>query len=112
MGTDNKLSGLFTNILSDINLKKTYGAKRQIRPLFVKRNWNTLLDTLVRFFIIIVFEERILAFKELGSIVSRTNVNVITFNCSPKPLNEYIICCTTSAIHTYANILVVNIFCP
>ena len=100
MGPDNKLSGLFTNILSDINLKKSMARSDKLSHLFVKVSWNAPIDTLMRFFIIIVIEERIQSFKEFCSIVSRTNVNVITFNCSPKPFNKYIIRCTASTIHT------------
>src|SRR5680860_1696649 len=58
---------------------------------FVKVSWNAPIDTLMRFFIVIIIEERIQSFKEFSSIISRTNVNVITFNCSPKPFNKYII---------------------
>ena len=84
----------------------------KLRHLFVKVSGNAPIDSLMRFFIIIVIKERIQPFKEIGSIVSRTNVNVITFNCSPKPFDEYIVRCTAPAIHAYDNILVVNIFYP
>jgi hypothetical protein len=84
----------------------------KLRHLFVKVSGNAPIDSLMRFFIIIVIKERIQPFKEIGSIVSRTKVNVITFNCSPKPLDEYIVRCTASAIHAYGNILVFNLFCP
>ena len=80
--------------------------------LFVKVSWNAPIDSLMRFFIVIVIKERIQPLKELDSIVSWTNVNVITFNCPPKPFDEYIVRCTAPAIHAYDNILVVNIFCP
>ena len=112
MGPDNKLSGLFTIILSDIDLKKRMARSDKSGHLLVKGSWNAPLDTLMRFFIIIVIKERIQPFKEFSSIISRTDVNVITFNCSPKPFNKYIIRCAAPAIHAYDNILAISIFCP
>src|SRR5680860_1900979 len=79
--------------------------------LSVKVSWNAPIDTLMRFFIVIIIEECIQSFKELGSIISRTDVNIITFNCSPKPFDEYIVRCTASTCLLYTSDAADDLLC-
>ena len=85
---------------------------KKSRNVFINRCRYLSFDPLMCLFIVIVIKERVQPFIEFGTIGRWTNVHIIAFNCSPETLNVYIVCCTAPAIHTYFNILFLNIFCP